>query len=134
MRKLNGFEINKANKSLSVTVIDDPGPSGASNRFDIEGFNTKNNPSAEHPEWGKAVFSRSVLVFQNGPIRETGVNGITHEVLIEIILDRLKGFQTTKYVCRENEMAIKALEEAKNWLNARTQKRMDQGIEGTHSV
>jgi hypothetical protein len=32
-------------------------------------------------------------LFQNGPIAEVGVNGVTHEVLLAIVADRLRSFQ-----------------------------------------
>ena len=77
---------------------------------------------------------RLELAFQNGPIPETGVNGITQEVLLEIVIDRLRSFQSGPYACRENALALTKLEEAQMWLLQRTRARMDRGVEGTHEV
>lgn len=74
------------------------------------------------------------LVFQRGPIKEVGVNGITNEVLLTIIIDRLRGFQSGPYACRENAIALTKLEEAFHWLEARTRAREARGVEGTHAV
>lgn len=74
------------------------------------------------------------LTFQNGPINEVGVNGITHEALLTILIHRLEGFQSRAYACRENALALTKLEEALMWLNRRTQKREERGVEGTHTV
>ncbi|MDR2833531.1 MAG: hypothetical protein LBV67_07450 [Streptococcaceae bacterium] len=76
----------------------------------------------------------STLYFQNGPIKEIGVNGIHHEDLIDIIIDRLEHFQRSPYSCRENALAITKLEEAQMWLNKRTNARLARGVEGTHKV
>lgn len=74
------------------------------------------------------------LLFQNGPVKENGegVNGITHEVLLAILIDRLQGFQSGPYKNRENAVAITKLEEALMWLHKRTLDREARGVEGTH--
>jgi hypothetical protein len=73
-------------------------------------------------------------LFQNGPIPEKGVNGLTQEVLLEICADRLRSFQAGPYACRENALALTKIEEAQMWLQSRTLKRMQRGVEGTHKV
>lgn len=75
-----------------------------------------------------------VLKFQKGPVKEHGVNGITDEALLAIVLDRLRGFQTTPYSCRENSLAITKLEEALHWMMHRAIARQRRGVEGTSAV
>ena len=72
--------------------------------------------------------------FQNGPIGEFGVNGISNEALLAIVEDRLKGFQSGDYACRENALALTKLQEAMMWLHSRTRARVARGVEGTHQV
>lgn len=72
--------------------------------------------------------------FQDGPIKEKGVNGIFNEDLIAMVIRRLEGFQQTEFKCRENAMAITKLEEAMMWLRKRTMGREKKGIIGTHKV
>ena len=72
--------------------------------------------------------------FQNGPIKEAGVNGVMNEDLIVMILDRLNGFQESQFKCRENAIAITKLEEALLWLNKRTLDRERRNVEGTHTI
>lgn len=74
------------------------------------------------------------LPFQHGPIAEVGVNGITNEVLLAILIDRMQGFQSSKYACRENALALTHLEDASHWLEHRTKCRTQRGVEGTHKV
>lgn len=70
--------------------------------------------------------------FQNGPIKEAGVNGAHNEDLLAIVLDRLYSFQSGDYKCRENAFAITKIEEALHWLDHRTREREARGVEGTH--
>lgn len=134
MRELNDHIVNAANDKLKIEVMDEPGSGGANHRYDITGFDTETNPSASAGSFGKCSFSRTILLFQNGPIPEAGVNGITHEALLAILIDRLRGFQNGPYVCFENAKALNHLQCAQCVLKERTQKRMDRGVEGTHTV
>jgi hypothetical protein len=118
MRQLTEHIINPANDKLIITVLDEPGHGGACHKYQIVGGNS----------------GTTSISFQNGPISEAGigVNGITHEALLAILIDRLRGFQSGAYTCKENDCALTHLEEALHWLQQRTLKRMRRGIEGTH--
>ena len=74
----------------------------------------------------------TLVKFQKGPIKENGVNGCHNEDLIIMVVDRLEGFQSSEYKCRENALAITKLEEALMWLGKRTADREVRGVEGTH--
>jgi hypothetical protein len=74
------------------------------------------------------------ILFQNGPIPEKGTNGVTHEALLAILVDRMQGFQKGQYACRENAIALTHLEEALMWLQKRTRERVARGVEGTHKI
>jgi hypothetical protein len=70
--------------------------------------------------------------FQEGPIKETGVNGVCNEDLIAMVICRLEHFNQSEFRCRENSTAITKLEEALLWLRKRTMGREQRGVEGTH--
>jgi hypothetical protein len=72
--------------------------------------------------------------FQEGPIKECGVNGVANEDLINMVICRLEHFQRSEYACRENALAITKLEESLMWLRKRTMDREARGVEGTHTV
>ena len=72
--------------------------------------------------------------FQEGPIKECGVNGVMNEDLLVMVVRRLEGFQNSEFKCRENACAITKLEEALLWLRKRTMGRENRGVEGTHTV
>lgn len=70
------------------------------------------------------------IKWQEGTVDESDINGATIEDIIDLLVERLEGFQSGKFTCRENALAITKLEEARMWLNERTRKRREQGIEG----
>lgn len=119
MRELTSHKVNGVNDGLSVTVMDQPGQGGACHGYSI----SYGNPVA-----------RCDIGFQNGPLNEVGTNGITHEALLAIVEDRLIGFQSGPYACRENAVALTKIQEAMMWLLKRTRDRLARGVEGTHKI
>lgn len=133
MRTITEHKVNPANDKLTITVMDDPGAGGASHLYRVEGFNDAHNPSLPNRENRQANFPADIL-FQNGPINENGVNGLTQEVLLAIVADRLRSFQAGPCACRENALALTKIEEAMHWLHSRTLSRMQRGVEGTNKL
>ncbi len=105
-----------------VVALDEKGPGNANHSYAIR-------PSAKLPD-GEARWEQP-LAFQNGPIKEAGVNGVMNEDLIAIVIDRMRGFQSGDYRCRDNAIALTKLEEALMWLRNRTNEREARGVEGT---
>ena len=132
MRFITEHIVNPCNDKLTITITDMPGAGGASHRYEVEGFDTSTNISDNlcrgYPD------KKLVILFQNGPIPEKGVNGVTQEVLLAIVADRLRSFQAGPFACRENALALTKIEEAQHWLQQRTIARMRRGVEGTHTV
>lgn len=126
-RELTGHVVNPANDRIKIHVLDEPGDGGACHVYGITW-------SWEHPDGRMGQAGGVTLSFQNGPIAEAGVNGITHEVLLAILVDRLEGFQAGPFACRENAIALTKVQEAQLWLQKRTRDRMGRGVEGTHEV
>ena len=85
-------------------------------------------------ESGKPAAVLAELHFQEGPIKECGVNGVMNEDLIAMVITRLEHFQKSEFACRENALAITKLEEALLWLRKRTMGREKRNVEGTHNV
>jgi hypothetical protein len=118
LRVLDAHKVNPVNDGIVVGVMDGPGHGGASHEYRItlpDGRNTFIN-------------------FQNGPIKEAGVNGLTHEVLLAILVDRLEGFQAGQYACDQNATALGWLRDTLAVLKSRTENRIARGVEGTHEV
>lgn len=103
MRELDGHKIDPLNNLLKVTVRDEPGAGGACHEYEIR-----------LPDGSGAR-----LHFQKGRPAEVGVTGITHEVLLAILIDRLEGFQAGAFADEYNAAALAKLWEAQNLLQAR---------------
>ncbi len=117
MRQLTDHivEGDSVNHQIELTVTDEPGAGGACHVYKLM-----------WPDGGNLV------TFQNGPIKESGVNGVTHEALLAVVIDRLRSFQAGPYSCRDNAVALTHIEEALMWLQRRTRERIKRGVEGTH--
>lgn len=70
------------------------------------------------------------LKFQCGPIKEFGENGTTIEHILELLINRLEGFQKGPFKCEENDKALTHLDAAKEALEERTRDRQARGVEG----
>lgn len=86
----------------------------------------------ENPEWPQEIIQE--INFQEGPVKENGVNGVMNEDLIAMVISRLEHFQNSDYRCRENAVAITKLEECLMWLRKRTADRESRGVEGTSEL
>lgn len=119
MRELMSHKVNGLNEALRIEVLDEPGQGNACHRYHVT------------PTSGNA---KGVLIeFQNGPLQETvHPNGLSGESLLAIVEDRLIGFQSGQYACRENAVALTKIQEAMMWLQKRTRDRMARGVEGTN--
>lgn len=129
MRTIEDHKINPANDKIDIIVTDEPGAGGANYSYELTGFDPEKNPSNHQPTSDKLL-----ILFQNGPIPENGVNGVTQEVLLAIVADRLRSFQMGPYACKANACALTHIEEALHWLQQRTIERMRRGVEGTSKI
>lgn len=100
-----------------VTCLDEPGAGGACHKYVVHSIS-------------KPIAVLGNVNFQNGPILEAGINGVQNEDLLAIVIDRLHGFQSGKFACRDNAIALTKCEEALLWLQKRTRERQARGVEG----
>jgi hypothetical protein len=112
---------------LTIHATDPKGAGNAHHRYTITGYDTESNESAT----GFEPFN-TIILFQNGPIKEVGVNGITHEALLAIVIHRLQCFQSGPYPSEENNQALQGLSHALTALQRRTRMRINRGVEGTN--
>jgi hypothetical protein len=132
-RTLTDHKLTGLNDGLTITVLDEPGPGGANHQYSIRWTNERDQTEPH-----------CFIGFQNGPIKDTGgINGISNEALLAIVIDRLQGFQhgptwfgkdeggRGEFACRENAIALTHLETALMFLQKRTRDRIARGVEGT---
>lgn len=107
-----------------VLAVDEPGVGNAHHEYRVEFIAM--NGTGNAPILGR--FS-----FQDGAIKEVGVNGIHNEDLLYIVADRLAAFQSSRFACEENSEALTHIRSAIAALERRTARREAAGIEGTNT-
>ena len=115
-------EGDSASRLLTILVMDEPGAGGANHHYHLDWLNDQS--------WKNEKSNSLEIQFQNGPIQEVGVNGVTNEALLAIVIDRLKSFQAGPFACLENADAQLHCEAALDLLKLRTLRRMARGVEG----
>lgn len=137
MRNITRHIVNPDNDKITITVIDPPGHGGASHVYSVDGMDFMANeaylPIGLAPaQYGINTMTAMPIAFQCGGIADHGVNGITHEVLLAIIEDRLMSFQNGPFANEFNALALEHVTAARQILLTRTRERMARGVEGTH--
>lgn len=84
-------------------------------------------------DFGDSVQEFKPIQFQNGPVGDSGYNGVQNEDVISLLCVRLRDLNK-RFPCRENSLAITKLEEARFWLEERTRIREHQGVEGRNEA
>lgn len=108
--------------STAIWRIDNRGPGGAFHKYHIT------TPIGVPMD--KDVKDLLEINFQTGGIQEVGVNGVTNEALLAVVIDRLQCFNDGPFPSRENAIALTKCQEALMWLQKRTQDRQKRGVEG----
>jgi len=111
-------KVPSLNDQLRIRVMDEPGYGGACHHYRIEYLD----------RWTWDTH------FQEGPVQEVGVNGVSNEALLAIVRDRLEGFQSGAYACKENHDALTYVIMAQQMLRKRTEDRLGRGVEGTQAL
>lgn len=123
MRKLS--TIQKREKLNIVYALDEAGTGNASHEYRI----TPNGCD----EQGNSYPSQDIS-FQHGPRKDpNSIHGVLDTDLLEIVRDRLKGFQSGEFSCRENACALTHIEEALMWMNRRVEDRIERQVLGTNT-
>jgi hypothetical protein len=101
-------------------------------RFDAVNNQDKNG----NPTGGKVTGIGMIIEWQDGPLGRDAdrkdPNGAFVETVIAAAKQRIEYYNSTKFKCRENAMAITKLDEALMWLHKRTADRESRKVEGTH--
>lgn len=129
MERITMHQCGALNEALQIGAVDERTPDGANHVYTIEIIGQLKSGGSPN-----VIIDRLRLNFQQGPLKEAGLNGISIEALLAVVIHHAQGFQAGPYKCRENACAITHLEEALMWLQKRTRERMARGVEGTHTV
>lgn len=119
MRELS--TIQKREKLNKVYAVDEKGNGGANHIYDIKCDNN-------------GYIGTNRIMFQNGARKDpNSTHGILDTDLLEIVRDRLKGFQSGEFTTRENACALTHIEEALMWMNRRVEDRIERNVLGTNN-
>ena len=122
MRELN--TIQKVEKLNKVYAVDEPGNGGANHHYVI-------NYDKVEDEYDTYC---AHICFQNGPRKNPDSDcGVLDTDLLEIVRDRLKGFQSGEFATEYNAQALLHVEEALMWLNRRVEDRIERQVLGTNN-
>ena len=126
MREITTHRGKGLNEAIRIAVLDEPGAGHACHVYQLELVPTA--AGLVKPQRG--IIANCYILFQNGPIADAGVNGISNEALLAIIRDRLEGFQSGPYASHANANALEDVIQAMQWLRLRTESHVIQGVEG----
>ena len=122
MREL--ITIQKREKLNRIFASDEAGAGNANHEYDIY-------PAADFGEDSEPL---AVIQFQHGARKlPDSIHGVLDTDLLEIVRDRLKGFQSGEFSSRENACALTHIEEALMWLNRRVEDRIERNVLGTNT-
>lgn len=122
MRTIELHKVGGVDNRLRIEVLDEPGAGGACHQYRVR---------EDTPEGQETTMPVYVVKFQQGPVKEHGLNGITQEALLAIVIDRLEGFQSGDFACELNQIALDHVKEALAALQQRTRDRVARNVEGT---
>lgn len=128
VRYVTGHEANPLEGKIHIAAAGERGQGGDNHLYLIGGLSSLySNPVMDN---GQATLPEGFdpeetlgIIFQNGPIPDNGINGVTLEALLTICIDRLEACQSGKFACEENGAALQHLVYAREHLHQRTRKR-----------
>lgn len=124
MRAIVTHKGSSLNDALTLQASEELSPGGAP--YEYLCSHKEANPYVP----GEQVGITYGLKFQVGEPAQ-GINGLSNEVLLAIVRDRLECFQVGPFACDENAEALQYICEAMHSLQQRTIERTKRGVEGT---
>lgn len=120
MRELE--TIQKREKLNKVVALDEKGNGGANHKYLIR---------SNECDYNGVPLLLSEIQFQNGARKEdNSIHGVLDSDLLEIVRDRLKGFQSGAYASDYNAHALLHIEEALHCMNQRVEDRINRDVLG----
>lgn len=113
--------VNDCNSKIQVVAKDKPNPAGAHRWYEIGWGDVLQNPTCNNQIY---------LRFQDGDPNVVGVNGVTNEALLAVLIDRFEGFQSGPFKCAENELCLIKLKSCMTALESRSGQRIARNVEG----
>lgn len=124
MRKLS--TIQKRENLNNVFAVDEAGNGGANHHYKV---------TYETIDFDDRIEKIAAdIQFQNGARKlPDSIHGVLDTDLLEIVRDRLKGFQSGEFATDYNAKALEHIEEALMWMNRRVEDRIERNVLGTNN-
>ncbi len=84
--------------------------------------------SADAGQWKLVIPFHYCLDPNLKPLDPPHALGVTNEVLLAVVIDRLEGFQAGPFACEYNRLALEHARSALAFLHARSQERANRGV------
>lgn len=118
--------IQKVEKLNNIFALDNKGPGNANHRYLIENIDF----DGENDDTRKVQLE---IQFQEGPRKDpNSISGVIDSDLLEIVKDRLEGFQSGDFATNDNAKALEHVELALMYLNKRVMDRYERNVLGTN--
>ena len=145
IRKLD--TIQKQENLNTVFAVDEKGNGNANHKYYVILDSCILKDTTAYDSKGNVIFSNAnldlntlveknveVIKFQDGA-RNTNnaIKGVLDTDLLEIVRDRLIGFQSGAFASKYNEEALYHVEKALEFMNERVMERVSRGVQGTHN-
>lgn len=130
MKKLSTIQ---KRENLNDVWAGEKGVGGASHDYVIVKAGSADYDEAEDTMTLSPCDCLEAIHFQEGARKDpNAICGLADEDLLEIVRDRLRGFQSGEYATRENACALTHIEEALMWLSKRVEDRIERNVLGTY--
>ncbi len=106
MRDVTSHRVNALNAHLRIQATEEAGPSGSPVAYVVSTA-------------GKTL---TTLQFQRGGSKEQGVNGLTNEALLAVLIDRIGSISDT-HAGNDTDEVLRLLESAELWMQKRSIER-----------
>ena len=126
MRMITEHRVNDCNRAITLEAGDTDRTTGGVYEYSVSYEYSVRGAAQESPP----VPVRLELEFQRGNPKEVGINGLTNEVLLAILIDRARAFQAGQLASEGNARALGGLLEAREAFMDRTVERLQRGVEG----
>lgn len=134
-RKITTHQVNDCNRAIGLEACTYDLSAGAPTVYALQWRNTSGGLEALAIEFHTGLITDVTRVHiadrAKPPESWIGVNGLTNEVLLAILIDRLSAFQAGPLACDKTADALHYLELAQEAMHARTKERQARGVEGT---
>lgn len=120
-KELKHHIVEGRNHNERVYAVDDVGPGGAHHHYKLEWGDSYEVPPQE-------------IWFQRGGIQNAGINGVSNEQVLAVLIDRFECLMSGPFPTPETQEALDHCRAAMEALHRRTRDRLARDVEGRETA